>query len=197
MKKSIIVAMVFTMCYSVSVVAQKDTFNDYLVGKHKIEKRSMLTLTSWGGLNLTSGIIGMYSSNGESSYFHQMNAAWGAINMSIGISALLIKAQEPRDLKGIVEQDHRLEKILYINTGLDVAYVTAGLLFRAQAQNDNGNYQRFMGFGNSLLIQGGFLFAFDLAQIIINSRYRKANASSLWKNLSLSNQGIGLKYTIR
>ena len=181
--------------YCTCICAQDDAFNDYLKGKHKIEKRSMITLTSWGGLNLTSGLIGMNLSSGESHYFHQMNLAWGAINMGIGISGLLIKRKEPENLKGIIDQDHRLEKILYINTGLDIAYMTAGLLLKAQAQNDMENYHRFKGFGNSLLIQGGFLFAFDIAQIIIHSRYRKGNESKLWKKLSFSDHGLGFKYT--
>jgi hypothetical protein len=195
MKVPFFISLTLMLLHFSSINAQDNTTNDYLMGKHKIEKRSMITLTAWGGSNLTSGLIGMFSSTGESLYFHQMNVAWGTINMGIGLSALLSKRKNPKDLKGIVEQDHRLEKVLYLNTGLDFAYMTAGLLLRAQAQSSNSNYHRFIGFGNSLLIQGGFLFAFDLAQIIINSRYRKAHESLLWKNLSFSDHGIGLKYT--
>ena len=52
-----------------------------------------------------------------------------------------------------------LEKILLINTGLDIFYLTAGLFL--VAGRGRNNRQR-AGFGWGIAIQGAFLFLFDL-----------------------------------
>jgi hypothetical protein len=59
-----------------------------------------------------------------------------------------------------------LEKVFFINTGLDVAYMAAAAFLwqRGEATND----RRFVGFGQALLLQGGFLFAFDLTMALLN-----------------------------
>lgn len=184
----------FILLFSLISIGQEAALDSYLRKEYRLERNAMIALTSWGGTNLSSGLIGWGISNGESKYFHQMNAAWGAINAGIGISALLINKDQPETVSEALNRSHRTEKILYLNTGLDVAYVTAGFLFKARSKNNPKNVDRFRGFGNSLLLQGGFLLLFDITQIIIHSRHRKANQQKLWSNLSLSDSGLGLKY---
>lgn len=180
-----------------SVICRSQELDEYLIKEHQIEKNSMIALTSWGGANLISGIAGWSTSEGESSYFHQMNASWGLINAGIGTAALLIQRERPNTLKKALNKSHTTEKVLYLNTGLDAAYITVGFALRSEANNNPENYHRFRGFGNSLLLQGGFLLLFDITQLILHNRHRSLSEDSLWKNLSLSETGFGIKYTIR
>ena len=93
-----------------------------------------------------------------------------------------------------MRQQHTIEKVLLLNVGLDVAYVTSGFLLKEMSKNNPDNYHRYRGFGNSLLLQGGFLFVFDIIQFVVHQQHRKKGAQNLSSGLSLSKQGIGLCY---
>lgn len=191
--------IVIILTLSLSLNAQQDNPSLQLGQKqHDLEKNSMITLTTWGGANLISGTIGSLSSNeGEANYFHQMNAGWGLINMGIGLSSLLFSKDPAVSNTEVVNRSHQTEKILLFNAGLDVAYVTGGFLLRSLANNNPENAIRFRGFGNSLLLQGGFLFVFDITQAILHQRLRKSIFTGDTGQLSLSTNGLGIKYTFR
>jgi hypothetical protein len=195
MRRSIFVLLVLLLANTFYSLSQE--LDIYLEKEKKLERNSMIVLTSWGGLNLATGLIGWNTTKGESSYFNQMNASWGLINAGIGTAALLIHKEKSRTAPSALEASHRTEKVLLLNTGLDVAYVTAGFLFRSESKNNLENADRFRGFGNSLLMQGGFLLLFDIAQLILHTRHRNLNKKILWDNLSMSDSGLGVKYTIQ
>lgn len=177
-----------TICFS------QEIEKSFLERKTQIEKRSMATLTGWAGLNIISGSIGWATTNDESKYFNQMNVAWNVVNLGIALPSLLRK--HPKDLSSgeIMRQQHTIEKVLLLNVGLDVAYVTSGFLLKEMSKNNPDNYHRYRGFGNSLLLQGGFLFAFDIIQFVIHQQHRKKGGQNLSSGLSLSKQGVGLCY---
>jgi len=56
----------------------------------------------------------------------------------------------------------KIEKILLINSGLDVAYIGTGFLLRHLSSNSDKRKDLLKGYGNSLILQGGFLLVFDL-----------------------------------
>lgn len=185
----------FTFTIYLSIFAQSDTLQfDWGERQHILEKRSMITLTSWGGGNLLAGSAGWLFTSGESMYFHQMNAGWGLINMGIGASALLFAKKPTNSPLSFLNRSYKTEKILLFNAGLDIAYVTGGFLLRSMAKNNPENAQRFRGYGNSLLLQGGFLLLFDITQTILHQRLRR-NFLNQNGNLSLSSNGIGVVYT--
>jgi hypothetical protein len=183
-----LVLILSTTCFS------QEIETSYLEKKIQIEKRSMTALTAWAGLNIISGSIGWATTEDESKYFNQMNVAWNIVNLGIALPSLLRK--HPTDLSSeeILREQHTMEKILLLNIGLDAAYVTSGFLLKEMSKNNPKNYHRFRGFGNSLLIQGGFLFAFDIIQLVIHQQHRKKGSQNLSSGLSLSKQGIGLCY---
>jgi hypothetical protein len=54
------------------------------------------------------------------------------------------------------------------------------------------------GFGNSLMLQGGFLFAFDIVQYLLHRRQGKAIEN--WMDgvtIQSNSHGIGVAWTIR
>jgi hypothetical protein len=188
-----IISLSLALLFSVTCFSQKVELS-FLERKTQIEKRSMTALASWAGLNIVSGSIGWATTKEESKYFNQMNVAWNIVNLGIALPSLLRK--HPKDLSSeeIMRQQHTIEKVLMLNVGLDVAYVTSGFLLKEMSKNNPENYHRFRGFGNSLLIQGGFLFAFDIIQFVIHQQHRKKGSQNLSSGLSLSKQGIGLCY---
>lgn len=81
--------------------------------------------------------------------FGLMSGLWGLVNMVIAVSGSLgLGPAEP--------SPDTLRRILWINTALDVLYVLLGLwLYRQKSLTRKG-------FGLAVMIQGGFLFFFDL-----------------------------------
>jgi hypothetical protein len=95
----------------------------------------------------------------------QQFAGWGFIDALIAIfggrAAKKRYAELPDPLAPeIVEGETRkLRKVLWINTGLDVGYVVGGTaLALTKGKTDSG----WRGHGIGVIIQGGFLFFFDL-----------------------------------
>ena len=68
----------------------------------------------------------------------------------------------PSKLSSIEKERNKLKKTLAINMGLDVCYMLAGAILKNRAgRMTSENQARNIGFGNSLVLQGGFLFVFD------------------------------------
>ena len=124
----------------------------------------MLTLGSWAIGNIAVGTVFYFNTSGQNKYFHQMNAAWNLVNL--GIAGLgYYSAVHPDTVLTLTEslrQQSNIEKILLFNAGLDVAYVMTGFYLRERAKNSEKSSDRFRGYGNSLILQGSFLFLFDV-----------------------------------
>lgn len=91
--------------------------------------------------------------------------AWGAIDLLIAIfGAAFARRQKARltpDAAAVsaLKEGTRLKRILLINTGLDVIYVAGGLaVILTLGTKDTG----WQGHGLGIIVQGGFLFFFDL-----------------------------------
>ena len=101
------------------------------------DKRLMLGLGSWAGANfLVSGVGWATVPKGEAHYFHQMNVLWNTVNIGLAIPGYFNSKKSNPNLtfdNSILIQ-HKTEKIFLINTGLDVAYLSAGLLLRSNAK---------------------------------------------------------------
>lgn len=150
--------MMISVIYCFSIQAQNQT--------QLIERQQLRNLATWGGANVISGAGIWLSSTKENKAFYGMNAAWGAINLAIaGVSyRQLNKAPNTDELKHNI----KLQKILLINTGLDVLYIGAGAWMLNQGRQQE-NLQ-WIGGGQSIIIQGLFLAGFDLYYF---SRYRR------------------------
>ncbi|MGC6509778.1 MAG: DUF6992 family protein [Myxococcota bacterium] len=116
-------------------------------------KRGMWTLNTWAIGNMAVGVpISLQSADPQTASFYQMNAGWNVINAALATPPLL--RPKPVDPK-------RLATLFWVNAGLDVGYMAAGIWMhqRGIASND----PQLMGWGQSIVLQGGFLFAFDSA----------------------------------
>ena len=165
----------------------------------KTDKHLMIGLGGWAAANfLVSGVGWATVPEGEAHYFHQMNVLWNTVNIGLAIPGYFNAKKSNPNLtfdKSILNQ-HKTEKIFLINTGLDVAYISAGLLLRSNAKINLSKRDQFNGFGNSLLMQGGFLFLFDLTAYLIHNQHAKKSLNKMMNTIELSSSGLGIKWNI-
>jgi hypothetical protein len=115
------------------------------------------------------------TTNTEMRYFHQMNVLWNGINL--GFAALgywgagLEKIKNPT-LSAVLKHQGGSEKTYMLNIGLDVAYVAGGL-YMTERSKSRLNPAKLKGYGNDVMVQGSFLFLFDIANYMIHHHHGK------------------------
>ena len=191
--------VVVSLLLTLSALSQPKSDSGFLEQQYRqrlqLERKASLVLGGWGMVNVVSGAIGASQNSGSTKYFHQMNLGWGVINTGL---AVLVRGNASRKLKeqpaaGTIFRDQRkLENILMLNTGLDVAYMAIGWGLKEKAAKPGTTKpERLEGFGNSLLLQGGFLFAFDVVQYMLHRRQGRAMEQWL-DGVSIQPAGNGL-----
>jgi hypothetical protein len=136
----------------------------YRKEQNKLQRTGMYVLSGWAGANIISGAYFSGRTEGSTKYFHRMNMYWNAVNGVIAGAALYRLSKnknKPATFADINKQQQSLEKTLLFNAGLDVAYITAGALLVEKSKNSIEKQSRYKGFGNSVIMQGGFLLLFD------------------------------------
>ena len=152
--------------------AQNTTFDaqNYAQKSYDLQKNGMIVLGTWATLNLISGSTGYFLSAKNTKYFHQMNAGWNIVNLGIAGFALYNLGQSDASLMGYSEslsELRNLDKILLFNAGLDFGYMAAGAWLWERGLRKGS--ERLEGYGKSLILQGGFLLAFDLVLYLLHS----------------------------
>ena len=69
------------------------------------------------------------------------------------------QARDPDDRALVLGETSKLSRLLWLNAGLDILYMMGGLAL-AQTRGRKSGYWR--GHGLGIIVQGGFLFIFDL-----------------------------------
>ena len=199
MKLRFLWIMAFSLTASL-VFAQSNLLLDFNENRIKKQKRAMLVLGSWAVANMAAGAALQGNAEGTTKYFHQMNLGWNAINLTIaGLGYWGITRTDPSlfDLAQSIDGSHRFQKILLFNTGLDIGYMIGGAYLIERSKNTpiDKNPDRLKGFGQSIILQGGFLFAFDLATFLILSADNQAIPGLLGNlNFGIQPNGIGLSF---
>lgn len=190
---------IFLMVLLFTHTVRSQDLNEYNTQRSKTDQRLMLTLGSWSAINMVgSGIGWATAGEGEARYFHQMNVMWNGVNLALAIPGYLKarKSTPSLSLAQTVDEQHKTEKIFLFNTGLDVAYITSGFYLRSLASSNASDANRLKGFGNSILLQGGFLFLFDITAYCIHNQHRKNKLTPVLDRLSLSTSGIGIRFDL-
>lgn len=133
-----------------------------------LNSNGMLVLGGWAVSNMIAGGIGMATTSSTTKYFHQMNAAWNTINLTIaGFGYYGLMSQSTgMSLTETISEFHSFEKILLLNAGLDVGYMALGAFMWERGLRKDSN--RLTGYGQSLILQGGFLLTFDTILYFLN-----------------------------
>jgi hypothetical protein len=147
---------------SVEIVAG-DNAGDFYAKHLQTQNTGMYVLGSWAVANIGIGAYGWSQFDGQRKYFHQMNLFWNTVNLGIAGFAIHNNLQiDPFDGEDALAEARNIEKILLINSGLDVGYIGAGFLLKHLGANSGKRKELLTGYGNSLILQGGFLLVFDL-----------------------------------
>jgi hypothetical protein len=125
----------------------------------------MAVLGGWALANISVGAYGWSQQSGQRSYFHQMNVFWNAVNLSIAGFALYSNLTADYALlsgEELLDMQFKTQRLYLINAAVDVGYVSVGYLLKYLATKYPNNELRLRGYGNSVILQGSFLFVFDL-----------------------------------
>jgi hypothetical protein len=166
----------------------------------QLDKRLMVGLGSWATTNfIVSGIGWATVPSGEAHYFHQMNVMWNTVNIGLAVPGYLKakKANSALTFAETIRTQHQTEKIFLINSGLDIGYMAGGLLLRSEAKTNISKQDQFNGYGNSMLMQGGFLFVFDLTAYILHNGHSKKSLDKMMNSVEMSSSGLGLQWNIQ
>ena len=197
--KKIILCLILGFILSNQLVGQSNRLLDYNQNRCSIDKQLMLGLGSWATSNfVVSGIGWNQAKSTESTYFHQMNVMWNLVNIGLAVPGYIkaTKANTDLNYETTLLEQRKTEKIFLINTCLDVAYVSSGFLLLKKSKEIGTQQQRLNGFGISLIVQGGFLFLFDLTAYFFHTSHGRSLTKNPIGSIGMSSNGIGLTWNI-
>ena len=165
MKQLLFVVSFFSFC---AFTAQDSLLiHQQFFGK---QESAMKVLGGWSAANLVSSPFLKTTATESWPHFHQMNFNWNLVNAGIaglGYAGIQKRKQKYWSLSSIEKERSKLRKTLAINMGLDVCYILTGVILKSRAEKvSSENQSRNIGFGNSLILQGGFLLVFDWVFVI-------------------------------
>jgi hypothetical protein len=170
-----LILLICLLAVSLTSFSQKDVLYKFEKDRIGYQKRSMAVLAGWSAANIIVSGIATNTHNKEMRYFHQMNVMWGSINLVIAgfgyWGAGREKIENP-SLEAVLKHQNKIEKTYLINAGLDIVYVGSGLLMNKTSDNQK-NPEKFKGYGNSIMLQGGFLLLYDAIIYAIHRKHGK------------------------
>ncbi len=179
---------------SVIAYAQVGDLTDFNQQRLNRQKTGMLVLGGWAVANIAGGLVLQNNTDGSDKYFHLMNAGWNGVNLAIaglGYYGAMNSDPSSLDLMGTIQEQYKFQKILLFNAGLDIGYMAGGLYLMERSKNTVNNPERLKGFGRSIILQGGFLFAFDLVNYFIHASHNEA-LSPLLSSFYFTGSNVGL-----
>lgn len=168
-----ILLLIWMIGISSQSFSQKENLVKFEKERVRYTKNAMVALAGWSVVNIVGSGIATNTRNKEVRYFHQMNVMWGGINLALAGLGYWGAGREKVDnpvLADVLKHQNRIEKTYLINLGLDVAYVGAGLLMNKTSDNQK-NPAKFEGYGNSIMLQGGFLLLYDAIVYSIHHKH--------------------------
>jgi hypothetical protein len=127
-------------------------------------QQGLLCLLIWATLNVVLSLITQAYTTGILQHFFRMNIFWNIVNLGLAVYGL-VNQPTINDLSFLatVNAQFSLEKILLFNGGLDIGYIMLGFLILQKSLSTTSKAQLLKGYGYSIIIQGSWLFVFDLS----------------------------------
>ncbi|MCW3101668.1 MAG: hypothetical protein JWO09_108 [Bacteroidetes bacterium] len=190
----------FILCsFSLTLFAQAPSTGDlfeFNKSRNRKTSRGLKVLGGWALANMaTSGVL-YFNTNGTDRHFHEMNLMFNGVNTLIVVASLLPKEKNDLDLNKTLQWQSNTEATYIANAALDLLYSSTGLYLTERAKTQPKQHDRFKGWGNSLILQGGFLFLFDTSMYIVHKR----NGKKLYRmmdKVSLGTSGLGFKVAVQ
>ncbi|KAB2814096.1 DUF6992 family protein [Phaeocystidibacter luteus] len=156
------------------LLAQSANFDEFNADRMQMTRNGMLVLGSWAVGNMAVSGIAAGRTTGEDKYFHQMNVYWNIVNLGIAGAGYYGALGDAAGLSLVetLNEQHSIETILLLNAGLDVAYMAGGAWMIEKSKTASANAERWKGFGRSIVLQGAFLFVFDVSFYAVQANHR-------------------------
>lgn len=158
----------------------------------------MYILGSWALANLVTNPVLSKNAVGSNKYFYQMNTMWNVVNVGLAGVSLWQSSNGNATADtwyAAYQEQQSTEKIFLFNTALDVAYVAGGLYLLERSKNAINNADRLNGYGKGVILQGAFLFVFDLGMYVAHHGAEKEWARLL-EHVRLGPTGLGMTIPI-
>lgn len=195
--KTFSLTLILFLILTPTVKAQNiDVIKSFENERNQINKTGMIVLGSWAVGNILLGAYGNYKSTGQIKYFHQFNAMWNIVNLGIAAYGYYNSggdSSEEMSNAQIINEYYSLQSFLLLNAGLDIAYIVTGFYLKEKSKTSSKS-ELLRGYGNSLILQGGFLLVFDAVLYMVNKNHASIN---LFPHLeSMLSGGIGMGVNI-
>jgi len=148
----------------------QSSINDSLLIKNNFfhnQQTSLALLSGWSVANLSLTPIAtenLFNPQSKNDYFHQMNFFFNVINGAIaGYAHYEVNRRSKLSwkLSEIEEQRKKALKSIKFNMGLDISYVLGGIILNSLVKYGDDRYPQYRGYGNSMIVQGAYLFLYD------------------------------------
>jgi hypothetical protein len=149
--------IVATLLASVGPVAE--WLADYRA-REMLLGRGLGVLGIWALLNLIGSgyLLPRTDRRSMPHHFHFMNCCWGILRTYPGAPPTGF------DATAAAHDIQQTVFIFLVNAGLDIGYLVVGMWLITRAARPQATMpQRLLGYGRSILLQGGFLLVFDAA----------------------------------
>jgi len=135
-----------------------------MTDSEKFQRTVSNRLLAWSVLSIAGGALLQLARSPFWRAFGQQAMGWGAIDAALalfGRRGVEKKVQRGYPPVEAAKDLHNLRRILWFNAGLDVLYMAGGLaLLRRDDETQRGH-------GAGILVQGLFLFKFDLIHALL------------------------------
>lgn len=193
-----IIPLLFLIAMSNSLFSQAPTSTelfDYNKSRNKKTTRGLQFLEGFAIANMGASGYMYYNTKGVDKSFHEMNVMWNSVNTVIAVASLLPKDKNDMSLAKTLSWQSNTEATYIGAAALDLLYSTAGLYLTERAKNDLPNHDKYKGWGNALIYNGGFLFLFDTGMYIVHKRNGK-KLNKMMDKINISTGGAGIKLTL-
>lgn len=195
MKKLILIF--FMALLSKEAICQTAEVVDFNTKRNKISKTGFIVLGSWAAANMVYGGIASSGASGSNKYFNQMNIMWGGVNLGLAVMGYLgSKREGALSYEKSLRKQTNLEKTFLFNAGLDLTYIAAGLYLRERSGNVVKNADKFKGYGESVILQGGGLLIFDAIMYTLHNTHGK-QLYKLAEKMQLTSTGSGIGIIVK
>ena len=185
---------------TILLITSKFTFAqvaDYQRDFNKINENLMLGLGSYAVTNFVVGGIGYATSEDQAiKHFHEMNMMWNTVNLGLAVPGYLKAKRGGKSLtqEEMIKEQKKTETIFLVNDVLDLGYIATGIWMRNEAINQGDRADMFKGYGNSLILQGSFLLAFDAYAYYLHRNHGKQ--LPMLDKVSVHTSGAGIALVV-
>jgi len=174
--KLFVITLAFCLLPFASAFSQEIWITEpFIQTQGRLNKDGAIGLSSWAFLNAGYSGYQLSRTSGQEYHFHKMNLIWSGIDLAVGIPTFI---RSHRIYKGKVQlklDKYNAKKYLAIyslNSWLDVAYIATGFIVKSRASH-SADPNMLKGYGNSIIMQGGFLFSFDTVMYLLHRKLYK------------------------